>query len=319
MTLNKQYYTESIKAKAIELGFSACGISKAEYLEEYEPLLKNSVSKGYNGEMKYLSNNIERRVNLPLLLPNAASVISLLINYYSPEKQNKDSFYKISQYAYGRDYHKVIKQKLTKLEEYIKELLTDVETISLVDSSPILEKAIAKKSGLGWIGKNCLLINKEYGTFCFISEIMLDKELEYDKQWEKDLCGNCNKCIEACPTKALVLPNVLDARRCIAYNTIELRHDMPEDISGKLDNRIYGCDVCQDVCPWNKELKFSTEPGFIPSQELLAMTKDDWENLTEEKFNDLFKESAVKRTKFEGLTRNIKLIQNQNKPFISNL
>ena len=305
----KKETSELIKKKALEFGFSDCGICKAEYLKDNEPLLRDSLQNDYNGSKEYLRYNLEKRLNPQNIIENGKSVISLLINYYTTENLNQDSHYKVSRYAFGKDYHLVIKEKLTLLEDFIKTLFEEVKTILFVDAAAVLEKALAVKSGLGWIGKNCLLINKEFGSYCFISEIIIDKELEYDEPFTKDLCGDCNKCIEACPTNALVKPNVLDARKCIAYNTIEVKGDKPEfDVD--LNNWIYGCDVCQDVCPWNKRAIPTSEINFRPNPALLSMTKDDWENLTEEKFNSLFQNTSVTRTKYQGLMRNIKLSSN---------
>jgi epoxyqueuosine reductase len=298
--------TQLIKNKAGELGFSACGICKTEKLEEYEGYLKSSIDSGFHGEKEYLVYNLEKRLNPQTIIPNAKSVIVLLINYYTGEKQDEKSFYKISRYAYGKDYHDVINEKQTILEQYIKTLLPDSQTASFVDSAKMLDRALAKKSGLGWIGKNCLLVNKEFGTFCFIGEIVIDKEFVYDKPSDNDLCGTCTRCIDACPTKALTGPNRLNAPKCIPYNTIERRNEFPDDMKVKLHQWIYGCDICQDVCPHNKDLKPTAESAFFANPELLAMTKEDWENLTEEKFNQLFSESAVRRTKYEGLIRNIR-------------
>ncbi len=303
------HYSRLIKAKALELGFSACGISRAEPLKDEIVRLEKSLNSGYNGEMQYLKKNFDKRSNPVNVLEGAKSVISLIINYYTPDKQNENSFYKVSRYAYGEDYHNVIKEKLVKLEDFIKEIYTEVKTKSFVDASPLLEKALAVKSGLGCIGKQSLLINKDFGTFCFIGEIVLDKDLEYDIPFTQDLCGKCTKCIDACPTKAIVEPHVIDARKCITYLNIENRK---EKASSELQtknfyNWIYGCDICQDVCPLNKNPKPTIIKEFQSNPELLSMTKEDWENITEEKFNSLFQNSAAKRIGYELLKRNIKM------------
>lgn len=285
----------------------SCGISKAGFLEHEAPRLENWLNKNQHGQMSYMENNFDKRLNPTLLVDGAKSVVSLLLNYYPSEIQNQES-YKISKYAYGQDYHSVIKEKLKELLFSIQENIGAVDGRAFVDSAPILDKAWAAKSGLGWIGKNSNLLTQQVGSFYFIAELIIDLELEYDYA-TTDHCGTCTACIDACPTEAIVAPYIVDGSKCISYFTIELKENIPPEMKGKLDDWAFGCDICQDVCPWNKFSKPHNEPLFNPNPELLSMSKKDWEEITEETFKTVFKNSAVKRTKFEGLKRNINFIK----------
>ena len=290
----------------MSLGFLSCGISRAEFLEQEAPRLENWLNKNYHGQMAYMENYFDKRLDPRLLVDGSKSVISLLLNYYPSEQQNPDS-YKISKYAYGEDYHFVIKEKLNALLQFIHAEIGEVNGRAFVDSAPVLDKAWAAKSGLGWVGKNSNLITQKVGSFYFIAELIVDLELEYDTP-TTDHCGTCTACIDACPTEAIVAPYVVDGSKCISYFTIELKENLPEDMKGKFNDWMFGCDVCQDVCPWNKFASPHQEPLFQPKPELLNFTKRDWEELTQETFAKVFKNSAVKRTKFEGLTRNISFL-----------
>jgi epoxyqueuosine reductase len=304
---NKQKYTDIIKAESKRLGFLSCGISKAGFLEEEAPRLENWLNQNLHGEMKYMENHFDKRLNPVLLVDGAKSVISLLLNYFPSEEQNADS-YKISKYAYGQDYHYVIKEKLKELLHTIQSEIGEVSGRAFVDSAPVLDKAWAAKSGLGWIGKNNNLLTKNVGSFYFIAELIVDLELEYDHA-TTDHCGTCTACIDACPTEAIVTPYVVDGSKCISYFTIELKENIPQEMKGKLDDWMFGCDVCQDVCPWNRFSKAHSEPLFSPNPEILSFSKKDWEEITEETFKKVFKNSAVKRTKLEGLKRNIQFLK----------
>ncbi len=285
----------------------SCGISKAGFLEQEAPRLENWLNKNQHGQMSYMENNFDKRLNPKLLVDGAKSVVSLLLNYYPSELQNQES-YKISKYAFGQDYHSVIKEKLKELLFSIQENIGAVDGRAFVDSAPILDKAWAAKSGLGWIGKNSNLLTQQVGSFYFIAELIIDLELEYDHA-TTDHCGTCTACIDSCPTEAIVAPYIVDGSKCISYFTIELKDNIPTEMKGKFDDWAFGCDICQDVCPWNKFSKPHSEPLFNPNPELLSMTKKDWEEITEETFKTVFKNSAVKRTKFEGLKRNIDFIK----------
>ncbi len=298
--------TKLIKQKALDLGFSAVGISKAKFLDNESQLLQEWLNNGFHGEMNYMENNFEKRTDPGKLVEGAKSIISVLLNYY-PEELQKDNTYKISKYAYGKDYHFVVKEKLHDLLEFIQIEIGDVSGRTFVDSAPVMDKVWAAKSGLGWIGKNTNLISKEFGSFVFIGELIIDLELKYDKSI-KDYCGTCTTCIDACPTKALT-PYKLDARKCISYLTIEKKGDLPEEMKGKWNDWIFGCDICQDVCPWNSKLISHNESAFNISDELKNMNKDDWQNLNKPTFKKLFKNSPVERTKFEGLRRNIEFLE----------
>lgn len=276
-------------------------------MEVEAPRLENWLNQNQHGKMSYMENHFDKRLNPNLLVDDAKSVISLLLNYYPSEFQNNDS-YKVSKYAYGQDYHFVIKEKLNELLHSINENIGEVSGRAFVDSAPVLDKAWAAKSGLGWIGKNSNLLTKSVGSFYFIAELIIDLELEYDYA-TTDHCGTCTACIDACPTEAIVAPYVVDGSKCISYFTIELKDNLPAEMKGKFDDWAFGCDVCQDVCPWNKFSKAHKEPLFNPNPDLLAMTKKDWEEITEETFKVIFKNSAVKRAKYEGLKRNIAFLK----------
>lgn len=300
-----QKNTDTVKRIANELGFFYCGISKSDFLEDESRNLETYLKRGNHGEMSYLENHYDKRLDTRILVEDSKSVISLLLNYYNPEKQVDPEAPKISQYAYGEDYHLVIKEKLKLFITKIEEEIGEVNGRAFVDSAPVMDKAWAKKSGLGWLGKNTNLIHPKEGSFFFIAELILDLELNHDGPI-KDYCGTCTKCIDACPTDALYEPYKIDAKKCISYLTIELKDNMlPEEFKGKMDNWMFGCDICQDVCPWNRFSKKHNEPAFNPKERLLDFTKNDWQELTQEVFSEIFKNSAVKRTKFKGLERNI--------------
>ena len=303
----KSDYSKMIKAEAKRLGFLSCGISKAGFLEEEAPRLENWLNQNRHGEMKYMENHFDKRLDPTLLVDDAKSVISLLLNYYPSETQNLDSP-KISKYAYGQDYHFVIKEKLKELLHTIQTEIGEVSGRAFVDSAPVLDKAWAAKSGLGWIGKNSNLLTQKVGSFYFIAELVVDLDLEYDHA-TTDHCGSCTACIDACPTEAIVSPYVVDGSKCISYFTIELKENIPMEMKGKMDDWMFGCDVCQDVCPWNRFSKPHSEPLFNANHELLSFSKKDWEEITEETFRKVFKNSAVKRTKLEGLKRNIEFLK----------
>ncbi|MDQ7960354.1 tRNA epoxyqueuosine(34) reductase QueG [Flavobacterium lindanitolerans] len=307
MINQKSKYTQFIKSEAQRLGFISCGISKAGFLEEEAPRLEAWLKNNAHGQMGYMENHFDKRLNPTLLVDDSKSVISLLLNYYPEQTQIADS-YKISKYAYGQDYHFVIKEKLKELLFSIQENIGEVSGRAFVDSAPVLDKAWAAKSGLGWIGKNSNLLSKQVGSFFFIAELIVDLELEYDNA-VTDHCGSCTKCIDACPTGAIIAPYVVDGSKCISYFTIELKDNIPQEMKGKFDDWAFGCDVCQDVCPWNRFSKPHNEPLFNPNPELLSMTKKDWEEITEETFRAVFKNSAVKRTKYDGLRRNIDFLK----------
>lgn len=300
-----------IKEKAIELGFLLCGIAKAEFLEEESVLLRRWLDLNYHGEMHYMDNHFDKRVNPSQLVPGAKSVISLAYNYYNPTKQTDQDAPKLSMYAYGKDYHKEVRKKLDLLFGIIKSEFGDISGRVFVDSAPIMERDWAKRSGLGWIGKNTLLIHPKKGSYFFLAEIILDLDLAYDHPIT-DYCGTCTRCIDACPTDAIDEKGYLmDGSKCISYLTIELKEDIPEVFKGKMDNWMFGCDICQQVCPWNKFSVPHTEIAFMPKKELLDLTKEDWQKMDKETFEALFEGSAVKRTKYEGLMRNIRFLNEE--------
>ncbi|GHA24269.1 epoxyqueuosine reductase [Salinimicrobium marinum] len=307
MNQNNSRNTAWIKAEAERLGFMSCGISKAAFLEEEAPRLERWLKEGRHGEMRYMENYFDKRLDPTKLVEGSKSVISLLLNYFPEEKQRDDS-YKISKYAYGTDYHFVIKDKLKRLMQFIQEEIGEVDGRAFVDSAPVLDKAWAAKSGLGWIGKNSNLLSKKTGSFFFIAELIVDLDLDYDTP-VTDHCGSCTACIDACPTQAIVEPYKVDGSKCISYFTIELKEELPQEMKGKFDDWMFGCDICQDVCPWNRFSKPHNEPLFDPNPDLLSMTKQDWEEITEDVFRKVFKKSAVKRTKYSGLTRNIDFLK----------
>ena len=307
MIENKTKYTQIIKTEAKRLGFLSCGISKAGFLEEEAPRLERWLKNNMHGEMLYMENHFDKRLDPTKLVENSKAVISLLLNYYPQESQTNNSF-KLSKYAYGTDYHFVIKDKLKLLLNFIKDEIGEVHGRAFVDSAPVLDKAWAAKSGLGWIGKHSNLLTQQVGSFYFIAELVVNLELEYDLP-TTDHCGSCTACIDACPTQAITQPYVVDGSKCISYFTIELKNNIPTELKGKFDDWMFGCDVCQDVCPWNRFSKPHNEPLFNPHPELLSMTKKDWEEITEDVFKKVFNDSAVKRTKFAGLKRNIDFLK----------
>ncbi len=307
MNSKKNNLSRQIKAEASRLGFSFCGISKAEFLAEEAPRLENWLKNKLHGEMQYMENYFDKRLDPTLLVEGSKSVISLMYNYYPKELQREDSF-KISKYAYGEDYHHVIKNKLKELTQFLTDEVGDVNARIFTDSAPILDRAWAKKSGLGWIGKNSMLINPKKGSFFFLAEIILDVELDVDGPI-KDYCGTCNACVEACPTEAILPNKVVDGSKCISYFTIELKNEIiPNEVKGKFEDWMFGCDICQDVCPWNRFSETTQENLFSPNQKLLNYSKQEWTELTADIFNEIFKKSPVKRTKFEGLKRNIRFL-----------
>ena len=297
--------TKFIKNKAKDLGFSSVGISKARHLHEEENKFEKWLSKGFQGSMNYLEKNLDKRLDPRKLVPGSKSIISLSYNYYPKKNIDKKNNFIISKYAYGKDYHKVIKKKLKILFRSIKEKIGDVEGRVFVDSAPVHERAWAKLSGLGWIGKNSLLINEKKGSYFFLAEIICDLDLEYDSP-VANRCGKCTKCIDACPTDAITSTQIINANKCISYLTIENKKEIPTELKNNLNDAIFGCDICQDVCPWNKFSKPHREESFNPKNELSSLKKTDWIELTEETFNKIFEGSAVKRAKYEGIIRNIK-------------
>ena len=307
MINNKYKNTNFIKKEALRLGFMSCGISKAGFLETEAPRLENWLNKNHHGQMSYMANHFDKRLNPTLLVDDCKSVISLLLNYYPTEQQNPES-YKISKYAYGQDYHFVIKQKLNELLQSIQTEIGAVSGRAFVDSAPVLDKAWAAKSGLGWVGKNSNLITQKVGSFYFIAELLVDLDLNYDFA-TTDHCGTCTACIDACPTNAIATPYVVDGSKCISYFTIELKENIPTEIQGKFNDWVFGCDICQDVCPWNRFSKPHAEPLFNPNQEILNFTNKDWLEITDDTFKKVFGKSAVQRTKLAGLKRNIAFVE----------
>ncbi|MCW2117872.1 epoxyqueuosine reductase [Flavobacterium sp. 7A] len=291
----------------MRLGFLSCGISKSIFLEDEAPRLEDWLNNNHNGKMSYMENHFDKRLDTTKLVEGSKSVISLLLNYY-PEKVQVANTYKISKYAYGTDYHLVIKDKLNELLFSIQSEIGDVAGRAFVDSAPVLDRAWAAKSGLGWIGKNSNLITQKVGSFYFIAELIIDLELDYDHA-VTDHCGSCTACLDACPTQAIASPYVVDGSKCISYFTIELKENIPLEMKGHFDEWAFGCDICQDVCPWNRFSKPHNEPLFNAKPEMLSMSKKDWEDITEETFQVIFKGSPLKRTKFSGLSRNLIFLQ----------
>ena len=304
-------YSQLIKQKAEKFGFQSCGISKAEFLEEEAPRLETWLNKGYHGEMKYMENHFDKRLDPTLLVDGAKSVISLSYNYFPKVKIDEINNFKISKYAYGEDYHEVIKDILKNMVAELQEEIGEFGFRVFVDSAPVLEKAWARKSGLGWVGKNANLITKKHGSFYFLAEIICDLELEYDLA-VTDHCGSCRACIDACPTQAIVSDRIVDGSKCISYATIELKNEIPDYFNGKMDDWMFGCDVCQDVCPWNRFSAPTLQEKFAPNFQKLNFRKNEWKELTQELFSEIFKKSAVKRTKFSGLMRNISFLPKEN-------
>lgn len=303
-----KYLSRCIKEKALELGFSGIAFAKAEFMDEEAKRLESWLNQNYHGEMSYMENYFELRVDPTKLVPGSKTVICLMYNYFTDKKQVDDEAPKLAMYALGKDYHKVVRKKLKLLEAYIKETVGNVSGRGFVDSAPILERDWAQRSGLGWIGKNTLLLNKDKGSYFFLAEYICDLALEYDLP-VRDHCGTCTRCIDACPTDAISPQGfIMDGSKCISYLTIEKKGDLPQEFSNLMENNMYGCDICQQVCPWNRFSSEHNEPSFLPSTELMAMTKRDWMELSHETFDRLFEGSAVKRTKYEGLKRNIEFL-----------
>lgn len=300
--------SNTIKSIAKALGFDFCGISRAEYLGEEAPRLEDWLKRGHQGKMSYLENYFDKRLDPTLLVPGAKSVISLMYNYYPKDNLAEKSTLKIAKYAYGEDYHHVIKEKLQEFLFRVREEIGDVQGRAFVDSAPVMERVWAQKSGLGWIGKNSLLLNKERGSFFFLAELITDLDLAYDGP-VKDYCGTCTACMDACPTEAIPQPYVVDGSKCISYFTIELKEEIPASVKGKFENWIFGCDICQDVCPWNRFSVPHAEPRFQPSAALASMSERDWLEMTDEIFNNFFQRSAVKRAKLKGMKRNIAFVK----------
>ena len=305
--LHIQKHTKLIKEKAEKYHFSGCGISKAGFLEEEAPRLERWLSQSFHGQMKYMENHFDMRLDPTLLVPGAQSIISLSYNYFPQEPIPEEGNFKISKYAYGEDYHQVIKEILAQLIAELREEIGDFDCRVFVDSAPVLEKAWARKSGLGWVGKNANLITKKQGSFFLLAEIICDLELQYDLE-TTDHCGTCRKCIEACPTQAIVSDKIVDGSKCISYATIELKDEIPDYFKDKIDDWIFRCDICQDVCPWNKFSLPTVNKKFAAAKEKKQFRKAEWKELTQEVFSEIFKKSAVKRTKFSGLMRNINFL-----------
>ena len=303
-------YANLLKSTAKRLGFDFCGIAKAEFLESEAPRLEEWLNRNYHGKMAYLANHFDKRLDPTKLVEGAKSVVSLIYNYY-PEKliphQSEDI--KLAKYAYGADYHDVIRAKLTEFLEVLREEVGEINGRSFVDSAPVMERQWARQAGLGWIGKNSLLLNREMGSFFFLAELIIDLEATPDTPLAKDYCGTCTACIDACPTNAIVQPEVIDASKCISYLTIELKEEIPDEFAGKMENWVFGCDICQDVCPWNRFSRPHQEPAFQPHPELAQFTHREWREMTEETFKRVFSKSAVKRTKFSGLKRNVAFLK----------
>lgn len=312
MAIPKEKYVAAIKAEAERLGFCFCGIAKADFLAQEAPKLESWLNKNYNGKMDYMSKHFDKRLDPRLLVEDAKTVISVALNYFTEEKQEDETAPKISKYAYGTDYHFVLKDKLKALLNFIQENIGEVNGRAFVDSAPVLDKVWAQKAGLGWLGKHSNLIAKQTGSFFFLGELILDLALTADEPFLTDHCGDCTRCIDACPTDAIVGPYVVDGSKCISYLTIELKEQIPQEFVKKMDNWIFGCDVCQDICPWNRFAIPHQEKAFEPHSDLLKLKKSDWEEITEEVFKSLFQNSAVKRTKFSGLKRNISFLNTKN-------
>ncbi|WP_321295345.1 tRNA epoxyqueuosine(34) reductase QueG [Marinifilum fragile] len=305
MNLTLSAKSNLIKSKAKELGLDLCGIVKADFLEDEKENFLSWLDKGYHGEMGYMLNNIEKRLDPRLLVENTKSIVVVGLNYFPKEQQNDPEAPVIAKYAYGKDYHFVLKDRLNQLLEYINTEIGEVSGRAFVDSAPVLEHAWAKRAGLGWIGKNSLLINRKIGSFLFLGELFLDMELEYENPTYADFCGGCNRCVRSCPTGAITEPYTVNGSKCISYYTIELKGEIPEEEKGKFQNRVFGCDICQDVCPWNRMAKSHKVPEFDPNPDLLNMSKENWQHMDAHKFGEIFRNSAVKRTKFKGIKRNL--------------
>jgi epoxyqueuosine reductase len=308
MNSNSEKYSRLIKAKAKKFGFQSCGISKAAFLEEDALSLENWLKNNYHGKMSYMENHFDKRLNPTLLVEGSKSVISLSYNYFPEENLSAFNDLKISKYAYGEDYHIIIKEIMQEMVAELKEEIGDFECRVFTDSAPILERSWAKKSGIGWVGKNANLITKQSGSFYFLAEIICDLELLEDGATTYH-CGSCTKCIEACPTNAIVSDKIIDGRKCISYATIELKEEIPESFKNKMEDWMFGCDICQDICPWNRFSVPHQQEKFKPNQFLKNNSKEDWEELSQELFSEIFRKSPVKRTKFAGLQRNISFLK----------
>lgn len=300
--------TQRIKAKAEALGFLSCGIAEAEFLEEEAPRLESWLNQNYHGEMSYMANHFEMRLDPRLLVDGAKSVISLSYNYYQDLNRNPES-YKVAMYAQGEDYHFVVKEKVRELLDFIQDEIGEVNGRAFTDSAPIMEHAWARKAGIGWGGKNSLTLSKQKGSFFFLAELILDLDLVYDQPMETDHCGKCTRCIDACPTEAILPNRVVNGSQCISYFTIELKDQIPTEMKGKFDDWIFGCDVCQEVCPWNRFSLPTKQERFIGHEKINQMSKKEWEEITEDVFREIFKKSPVKRTKYVGLQRNIEFLK----------
>lgn len=299
--------TALIKATAAKLGFNFCGIAKAQFLEDEAPRLEEWLKRGYQGKMSYLENHFDKRLDPRLLVPGAKSVISLGYNYFPKKDLATTNELKVAKYAYGEDYHFVVKDKLKELMAILQQEIGDIQGRAFVDSAPVMERAWAQLAGNGWVGKNSLLLNKQMGSFFFLAELIIDLDLEYDSP-VKDYCGTCTACMDACPTEAIPEPYVVDGSKCISYFTIELKEAIPQEVKGKFENWIFGCDICQDVCPWNRFSKPHNESRFDATTGVEKITKKEWTEITEEIFATLFKDSPINRTKFNGLQRNIEFV-----------
>jgi len=306
--VDRTQLTQLIKQKSAKEGFQFCGIAKAEFLEEEAPRLEKWLNQGMHGEMGYMAHHFDKRLDPTKLVDGAKSVISLLYNYSPKKDLNEGKEVKIAKYAFGKDYHYIIKPKLKTILQSITEQVGDVNARVFTDSAPVHERAWAAKAGLGWVGKNSLLLNRSMGSFFFLAEIILDVELDYDGPI-KDYCGTCSACMDACPTDAIPEPYVVDGSKCISYLTIELKNEIPTSFAGQMEGWAFGCDICQDVCPWNRFSKPHQEPEFVPHEQLGKMQPVDWNELTEELFREIFKGSPVKRTKYSGLKRNIDFLK----------
>lgn len=314
--MNAGAHTKLVKTIAQELGFSFCGISKAGFLEDEAPRVEEWLKRGYHGKMSYLESHFDKRLDPTLLVPGAKSVVSLIYNYFPTKDLAREGELKIAKYAYGEDYHHVVKDKLVIFLERLREQIGQIEGRAFVDSAPVLERAWAQRSGIGWVGKNSLILNRDMGSFFFLAELIIDLELEPDGPM-KDYCGTCTACMDACPTDAIPEPSVVDGSKCISYFTIELKEEIPASVKGKFDDWVFGCDICQDVCPWNRFSRPHNEPRFEPHSGLGDMTRQDWREITEEVFETVFKRSAVKRTKLAGLRRNIAFVDDRHPEHIT--
>lgn len=305
--MHQSTHTQIVKRISAELDFQYCGISKARFLEEEAPRLAEWLKRAYHGKMAYLENHFDKRLDPTLLVPGAKSIVSLMYNYFPSRDLAREDSLKVAKYAYGTDYHFVVKEKLREFMNRLQTAIGNVEGRVFVDSAPVMERAWARQGGLGWIGKNSLLLNKQSGSFYFLAELILDLELDSDGP-VKDYCGTCSACMDACPTSAIPEPYVVDGSKCISYFTIELKEELPADVKGKFENWVFGCDICQDVCPWNRFSAPHREPAFQPHPAMEAFSKTDWVEMTEEVFRKVFKDSAVKRTGYKGLARNVKFV-----------